>query len=340
MDSKAWQAQNLAAIHARLQAVKDKSDGVLFFEPAGVHFIVVSKQESRLRLRLLEQVKPRTSLTQSWMNLEDPLYLSAFYTQMAMLGLIWANPVQRACIIGFGGGRIPMLLHHSFPQAVIDCADIDPQMVAVATNFFGVQFDHRLRLTIKDGREFLARRAPQPPYNFILIDVFLGNGYTPYRLFTREFYQLCHRHLSADGVVIVNILDNDPFYAEKIKTIQSVFEHVYVAKTAGNSVLFGCAGPLQSKAWLVKQATAIQAQHQFTFPFVRYAANLRLEADLNALLPHLAQATILTDAAPPASYFDYLPSFDTAFGTVDPDAFCPCGSGRYFNQCHGHPPAA
>ncbi len=332
---KAWQAKNLAAIKQRLDWLRDQPDGIIFFEPSGVHFIVVIKDKSRLRLGLLEQANPRTNLTQSWLDLDDPLYLPAFYTQAAMLGLVWPDELKRACVIGFGGGRIPMLLHHYLPEVVVECADIDPLMVDAALKLFGLQIDDRLSVAIQDGREYLAQRNPNPPCDLIFVDVFLGNGYTPYRLATKEFYNLCLSHLSKEGALIVNILDSDPFYAEKMKTIQTVFEHICVCVTAGNSVIFAARGQSLAEAELINRAEALQEYHQFSFSLVNRAVQVKAGSTLSERVTNLDQAQIFIDGAPPISYFDYLPSFNTAFNTVAPNHPCPCGSGKIFEQCHG-----
>lgn len=337
MDRETWQAQNLKAIRARLQAVREKGDGVLYFEPAGIHFIIVTKQKQRLRLGLLEQTKPRSDLTQSWLHVEDPLYLPAFYSQAAILGLIWPQQVKRAYVIGVGGGRVPMVLHHHLPEALIECADIDPVMVDVAVKFFGIQFDDRLTVAIQDGREYLAQRQPELRYDLIVVDVFLGNGYTPYRLATEEFYRLCQTHLSEDGVVVVNMLDSDPFYAEKIKTILSVFRHIYLCVVAGNTVVFATHSRPLDETELLQRAQELDDYHRFEFPFMNRAVQLKTGDAVLAHVPDLNEVKAFRDDVPPATYFEYLPSFSTAFSTVDSNHPCPCGSGQPFEHCHGQP---
>jgi spermidine synthase len=340
MDHQAWQVKNRAAIMERLQGLRDKPDGIIYFEPAGIHFIIVTKDGTRLRLGQLEQSNPRTNITQSRLDLDDPLFLPAYYTQAIMLGLIWQNKPNRVCVLGFGGGRIPMLLHHYFPEVVIECADIDPAMVEVALKFFGVRLDDRLSVALQDGREYLADRNQNTLCDLIVVDVNLGNGFAPYRLATQEFYQLCRAHLSKAGVVIVNLLSSDPFYAEKVKTIHSVFEHIYICAIAGNTVIFATHGPVLDQTELVTRAGAVEAKHQFSFPFAKHAPSIKTGSALNEHIPNLDEAQIFVDDSPPSGYFDNLPSFNTNFGTVAPEHPCPCGSGKLFEQCHGRGVAA
>lgn len=340
MDRQAWQVKNRAAIMERLQELRAKPDGIIYFKPAGIHFIVVTKENKRLRLRQLEQGNPRTNVTQSWLDLDDPFFLAAYYTRAIMLGLIWQDEPTRVCVLGFGGGRIPLLLHHYFPEVVIDCADIDPAVVEVALKFFGVRLDERLSVHLQDGRAYLAGGNQNRLYDLIVVDVNLGNGFAPYRLATQEFYQLCRAHLSKAGLVIVNLLNSDPFYPEKIKTIQSSFEHVYACALAGNTVIFATPGPALTQTELVARAEAVQAEHQFSFPFVKYAPGLKTGPALSEHIPNLDDVQVFVDDSPPAGYFGNLPSFKTNIGRVAPEHPCPCGSGKLFERCHGRQVAA
>ena len=239
MHRKAWLTSNSSAIAERLRWLHGKPDGVLCVEPAGPQFVIVTKDGSKMRLLTVEQVRPRTTITQSHLDLSDPLYLVSPYTQAAMLGLLWQSEPRRIYVVGLGGGRVPLLLHHYLPQTVIDCAEIDPVVLNTAIKYFGVRADERLRIAVQDGREWLAHRDPNVQVDVIFVDAFLGNGYTPYRLATKEFYRLCQTHLSQNGVLIVNLLETVPFFDERVKTLQSVFPQTYLCPVpGGNCVLF------------------------------------------------------------------------------------------------------
>ena len=130
------------------------------------------------------------------------------------------------------------------------------------------------------------------------------------------------------------MLDNDLFYADKIKTIQSVFPYIYICPAAGNTVVFATKNRPLTKVDLIQQAEIAEQQHQFSFPLIERAYNIKPGPDLHQHIPQLDEAKILVDDSPPADYFDQLPSFNTVFSTVNPDAPCPCGSALPFGQCH------
>ena len=300
-----WQSINLSGILQRLAWLQKQPDGIIFCQDSGVQYVVVRKYQSHIKLALVEKVNLHTDLLQSVLDLNNPLHLVSEYTQAMLLGLVWQNLPQRIYIAGFGGGRIPLVLHHYLPETVIECADVDPIAIEAATQCFGVQLDDRLSVTIQDGREYLEQQKPDIQYDIIMTDVFFGNGYFPHRLATKEFYQLCEKRLSSEGVVLVNLLQRDEFYAEKIKTFQSVFSQVCVCPWKDiNSVLIGSNSAILEKDEIVARAKYLQDGYQFSFPLTDRAQEVKLGTELAEAVPNLDKAQILHDDSPPPGYFD------------------------------------
>ncbi|MEZ2252541.1 spermidine synthase [Microcoleus sp.] len=304
-DRKNWQTLNLAAIQQRLAWVQQQPDGMIFCKDSGVHYVAVKKERSRIKLSLVEKVNLYTDLLQSVFDLNNPLHLVSEYTQAMMLALVWQNQPQRIYIAGFGGGRIPLVLHHYLPESAIECADVDPIAVEAATQCFGVKLDSRLTVAIQDGREYLEQQKPDIVYDIIMTDVFFGNGYFPHRLATKEFYELCQKHLSSAGVVLVNLLQRDEFYAEKVKTFQAVFSQVCVCPWKDiNSVLIGSNSAIMEKDEIVSRAKYLQNYHQFSFDLTERAMEVKVGTELAEAVPNLDKAHVLLDDSPPAGYFD------------------------------------
>lgn len=304
-DRTNWQDMNLAAIRQRLAWLQQQPDGIILCKDSGVHYVVVRKDRSQIKLALVEKVNLHTDLLQSVFDFNNPLHLVSEYTQAMMLGLVWQSQPQRIYIAGFGGGRIPLVLHHYLPESTIDCADVDPIAIEAATQCFGVKLDDRLTVAIQDGREYLDRQNPDIQYDIIMTDVFFGNGYFPHRLATKEFYQLCEKRLSSDGVVLVNLLQRDEFYAEKIKTFQTVFSQVCVCPWKDiNSVLIGSNSAILEKDEIVARAKYLQDGHDFSFSLIDRAIEVKVGKELVEAVPNLDKAQILTDDSPPVGYFD------------------------------------
>lgn len=329
---KDWQQQNLEAIYTRLQPVRKLEDGTIYTEPSGIHFHVLIKSGSSLSFLLVEQTNPSTGVIQSEIDLDQPLRLMEPYTQGMLMGLLWRPQPNAVYMAGLGGGRIPLLLHHYLPNVHIDCTDIDPAILTIAKAFFGIRPDERLRVAIEDGRQWLEKS--DAAYDIILLDVFLDNGYSPYRMTTVEFFELCRRRLLPGGVVVINLLTNDPFIAAKAHTLSSVFPHVYSFDDPdGNTILFATVDNALDSDTLKSRAAKLDAIHAFAFPYRELGE--RVTAGLGDLTAAAASAPLLTDADPPPGYFDMLPSFAAPFSSVAPDLPCPCGSGLRYADCHG-----
>ena len=329
-----WQKQNLEAIQTRLQAIRKMKDGTIFVEPSGIHFHMVTKEGSALRFWLVEQVNPSTGVIQSEIDIDQPLLLMEPYTQAMLLSLIWKPQPTRVYMAGLGGGRVPLLLHHYVPTTAIDCTDIDPGIAKIAQGFFGIRPDERLSIEIEDGRVWLEKYPIT--YDIILLDVFLDNGYSPYRMTTIEFFQLCRQRLAPGGVVAINVLAGDKFIAAKAHTLGEVFPYLYAFSDPSENVILFASDTLLDIELLHSRSAKLDAIH--AFPFLFREVGEQITIGLGDLADEAQNAAILTDAAPPSDYFDNLPSFNSPFSRVAPELPCPCGSGLHFAECHGATP--
>lgn len=327
------------SIARRLEALAELPNGVIHRRPGSRHNVVVIKKGSHLEMVF---GGGDANEIESEFDLNRPLCLVDGFTQALTLGLLWQPDPVAVFVLGFGGGRIPTVLHHYFPNVAFDCAEIDPDVVEVARDFFGVPDDPRLRIAIEDGRAWLARQTGACRFNFIIVDAFEGTGDTPAALSTSEFYKLCQDHLGDGGVVAVNILTGDSRLGDKVDTLVSSFPQAYGVEIPreGSVVLFGATGQQPSLRELTARAKILQLRHRFEHPFVEHAKRLVPIADVGEFVAglqrrrELARATIGRDAASPnpaglaiAPHHPYQEA-----GRNSP---CPCGSGKKFKQCHG-----
>jgi spermidine synthase len=329
-----WQTQNLAAIHARLEALRKLKDGTIYVEPSGIHFHVILKEGPSLRFLLVEQTDPNTGVVQSEIDIDRPLFLTEPYTQAMLLSLVWRPQPKQIYMAGLGGGRLAMLLHHYLPDVHIISTDIDPPIVTVAIGFFGFLPDERLQVVIEDGRKWL--EVNDATFDIILLDVFLDKGYSSYRMTTVEFFELCRQRLSPGGVVAINVISGDEFTPAKAHTLSVVFPHVYTFTVPGDNIVLLASEQELALDVIRTRAAQLDAKYAFPFPFRENGA--LVVTGLGELEADAQNAPLLTDADPPPAYFESLPSFNAPFSTVAPDLPCPCGSGLRFAECHGAPP--
>lgn len=319
--------------------VLGQADGVILDQRSASHRIVLLKVGSQVRLHFADPSSDELIIPANIMSRIDllrPLTLLATYTQAMLLSLVWRDRPARIFSLGFGGGRMPLILYSHFPSVVIDNTETEGDLKPIVEAYFGLTFDERQRLHIGGGREFLESLADDVRYDIMLLDGFVGTGWlSGYDLATVEFYALCRRHLVPGGVVSVNLLDSDPLFEEKIATFRQAFAQTFQFNSYEATVFFGTDSTELTEDDIERRALDLQRKHGFAFPF---AANARYVRAMEP--PSSASADLLTDAAPPEQLRRALSPDDPLFFGAQSDAPCPCGSRRTFSACHREASAA
>lgn len=253
------------------------------------------KTDSEIQLVFFDGI---SNEIQSRMDPTKPLHLISPYSQAMMLSLAWQREPQRVCIIGLGGGRIPLVLHTCYPQTQIDCIETDPDVVEVAQEYFGVVFDETLRAFVADGRTFLQKNASASPYDIIMIDISDGDGCSPSSLSTREFFEECRHYLEEDGIVAINLLTSDASFLPKIHTMATCFSRTTCLPVQNwrNTVFFASHNNGILHDEVLEEAQHLQGTHCFSFPFVEHAAQLQELSTFIQAISASSPAEILTDS--------------------------------------------
>jgi spermidine synthase len=289
-------AEDLALLSQRLQALKNLPDGVLRDQITPLHHIRIIKDSGQIQFYFVDPGSGALDGPMSRLELEQPLRLLASYTQSAMLTLLWNPAPIHVCLLGMAGGRLALLFYYAFAETVIDNVDIDPAIIPIASDYFGITFDDRQRIAIQDARAFLqANRLPL--YDIIVMDAFRDASDDLNHLATQQFYQACKRRLAPGGVVCVNILKSDQLFFEKAKTVMSSFRHVLIAEHKRSLVVFGNDRRQLTHEQIVANAASLQRQHGFDFPFEERAAALQPARAIEAYSgTALREVRVLVDA--------------------------------------------
>jgi spermidine synthase len=187
------------------------------------HRIVVAEDDTSRYLRF-------DNTNQSGMYLDDPFATRFPYTDYLQLGLAYNPDAKRVLFIGLGGGSAPKLVWQAFPELELTVAELDPDVVEIAYDYFEVPRDPRLRIEVEDGRRFLADSSER--WDVIAIDAFFADA-IPFHLTTREFLDLARSRLSAGGVVVANVIGTlegprSRLFRALYKTYRSAFATVLV----------------------------------------------------------------------------------------------------------------
>jgi spermidine synthase len=188
---------------------------------------------------------------QSRVNLAAPHSLVSPYAHRMFAGYLYQPDPQRVLIAGLGGGAMVRFLTHHQPGVPIDAVEIDPAVVRLADQFFGVRSGGNVRVHTADAVKFIESSTER--YDLILMDAFLrpssdtdATG-VPSGLKTQEFLRRLKAALNPGGVVAFNINEHERF-ADDLASVAAAFGHavVYRCPPSANKVVIATEGALAS----------------------------------------------------------------------------------------------
>jgi spermidine synthase len=244
------------------------------------------------------------------LNVSGGLYLDdggmAFdYTKYFDLYRLFTPELKTALAIGGGAYSVPRSILRDSPRAIVDVAEIDPSLHALALRYFDLRDDARLRNHVIDGRRFLHDTAER--YDLIFSDAYRSFISAPPQFATLEFFRLARSRLKEDGVLIANFYgslapDTRATIYSVLRTMRAAFPRVYAIATVGpaseelqNFIFIGHNSSNPEKRTDLRQAAALE----FAYPMLRGVAALELRPTDALLDSH----PLLTDDFAPVEYY-------------------------------------
>ncbi len=263
-------SENLIRIKKSLIWLYSQPDGIIANYSDAAENLIVVKEGNTIALHFMDtktlMIKSKISDPMSTIDISNPLNLLGKYAQAMMLSLVFKGQPKNVYMLGFGGGRVPMVFHHYFSDLIVESSEISEGVLQLAEICFGIIPDDRMKITLQDGREHL-QTFPENHFDIILLDSFSGVGDHPNHLSTVEFYQLCKSRLVDDGVVVTNLIDNNPFYQQKVATFFSVFKFGYEYDNDGVMIFFASDVDGFSSEKFQQKAAEIATQYEFEFSY-------------------------------------------------------------------------
>jgi spermidine synthase len=172
---------------------------------------------------------------------------------------------------------VRFLTHHE-PQALIDAVEIDPAVVRLADEYFGVRSGGNVRVHTADAVTFVESTADR--YDLILMDAFLRPSSdtdttgVPTRLKTLAFLGRLKQTLAAGGVVAFNINEHASI-ADDIAAVAAVFGNVavYRCPPADNKVVIAAEGGMPTDDEVRARIGALDARFGEALSFAEVLRN-------------------------------------------------------------------
>jgi len=240
----AWMPLVIVALFFTVNLGKDKdSVGMIYETDSAYNYIQVLEQDGYHMLRLNDGQGVHSMYHPTVYNYSGPWeqVLVAPFFNAAPVG---TGDVKSLAIVGLAAGTTARQAVKVFPNIAIDGFEIDPKIVDVGREFFGMDLP-ALSVFAQDGRWGLSHSGKQ--YQVISVDAYRP-PYIPWHLTTREFFQTVHDHLTDDGVMVINIgraPDDRRLINTLASTIRTDFASIHVMDLPGtfNSILFASVQP-------------------------------------------------------------------------------------------------
>ena len=178
---------------------------------------------------------------QGAMRLNRPWSLELEYARDMMFPLLlqprdWPRSVLT---IGLGAAALTKFLYRHRPRSRHDVAEIDPEVVLTAYQFFGLPDDPRIAIEIGDGYEFVAKTRRN--YDLIMVDGFDAKVVAG-ALDSVRFYRHCLAKLRPAGMMATNLVSRRGRPKESIERIGKVFGERVLVLPANDANTVAIAG--------------------------------------------------------------------------------------------------
>ncbi len=283
-----------------LVAAVEAAERILYEKESVYNTVVVTEDDRGLRTLRFE----RDGLRQSVVKVGDPDHIELAYPKAMLAALAFVEKPKRMLVVGLGGATLPGILHKHYPRTMIDAVDIDPDVVAVAKEFFGFREDATMRAHVGDGRRFI--ETCREPYDLIFLDAF-GAEDIPDHLVTQQFLEAVRRALSPAGVAAAHIWDrgSNPLYDSMVRTYQEVFDELYIVNVRGAGSRILIALPRRQRIEresLVQRAGEISREKGLRFDLADLVRDgLRRADKINSRGSILRDRTTTATASSPAT---------------------------------------
>jgi len=196
---------SLFAVPEAVRRIEDPGTVVLYDRDSGLQRIRVVADDSAQHRRRWLQLNEGWSI-HSWFI--EPGYATGdVWDWMALTALLPVPDDGRTdvLIVGLAGGTvsniITRVLDPLLPDFAITGVELDPEVIAVADRFLGLDRSH-LTTAAADGRIWL--RASDAEFDLIVLDAYRQPS-IPDHLATVEYFEEVRSHLAPGGLAVLNV---------------------------------------------------------------------------------------------------------------------------------------
>lgn len=198
---QSWKAR--AAVTAGLLAIialPVSTPGIAHFDTPSAHYSVY---EGRLDNKTVRVISTGPNVAQSGVYPNQPDKLVFWYTQQIDQISDTLNTPDNILVLGGGTFTLPRHFAAKYPDATIDVAEIDPELVHIAREHFFYDDPKNVNIVNQDARTYVNQTDQR--YDLVVVDVY-GDTSVPFSFTTKEYGDQIRRITRPDGAVAVNMI--------------------------------------------------------------------------------------------------------------------------------------
>ena len=213
----------------------------------------VVQSEARLKQAKSRRGKMKKVVDSGFLACDHHVYMS-----IGVSAAINSKECDEIMIIGLGGGGLCTFLYNCFPKLRITAVEIDEKMLKVATDYFGLILDNRMKVEIADGIQIIKDSTSNGKrYKAILFDVdskdnTVGMSCPPKQFLEMPIIKSVAECLMNDGFFILNLVSRDGNIKQKVKSdLKSVFQSMacYSVQDEVNEVIICSLNEIDDIEW-------------------------------------------------------------------------------------------
>ncbi|XP_012171376.2 eEF1A lysine and N-terminal methyltransferase homolog [Bombus terrestris] len=213
----------------------------------------VVQSEARLKQAKSRRGKMKKVVDSGFLACDHHIYMS-----IGVSAAINSKECDEIMIIGLGGGGLCTFLYNCFPKLRITAVEIDEKMLKVATDYFGLILDNRMKVEIADGIQIIKDSTSNGKrYKAILFDVdskdnTVGMSCPPKQFLEMPIIKSVAECLMNDGFFILNLVSRDGNIKQKVKSdLKSVFQSMacYSVQDEVNEVIICSLNEIDDIEW-------------------------------------------------------------------------------------------
>jgi spermidine synthase len=218
---------------------------------------------------------------QSAMELSNPERLALAYTRKMMAFLLFNGSPDRILLLGLGGGSLAKFCYANLPAASVTAVELNRDVIALREEFGVPADDDRFRVINADGAAYISGLTRCK--DVILADACDRSGLAA-ELDSIEFYRKARRHLSANGVFVINLCGDKYSTTAHLTKLREAFEDELLSlqvRNDSNLIVFGFRNRRPDLHWERIVAGAAELKRRFRLDFPRYARRIARDSKVS-----------------------------------------------------------